>query len=285
MKISAAVLFLICIPMFVSCSKFRSAGESRVPAPADQPDPVVSADSGTQSLSPELQKLQRVLAALPERTQQGIRNGDPGEFLADLHAVLAADTYDLLRLVDKKHFLAADYAPADIVPLVKNPHYAISRGDLALRKPAEAALVLMADAAKADGITLLASSTYRSYAYQEIVYARNVREMGKEAADRESAAPGTSQHQLGAVVDFGSISDEFAETAAGRWLDANAARFGWSLSFPQGYEDVTGYRWECWHFRYVGVPAVEFQRKWFSNIQQFMLEFIDAWRADSDSIG
>ena len=61
-------------------------------------------------------------------------------------------------------------------------------------------------------------------------------------------------------------------------LAENAGDYGWSLSFPDGYEDVTGYRWECWHFRYLGIPAVEFQRKWFSDVQQFMLEFIHAWK-------
>ena len=79
-------------------------------------------------------------------------------------------------------------------------------------------------------------------------------------------------------MDFGSITDEFAQTKQGRWLSANAGTYGWSLSFPDGYEDVTGYRWECWHYRYIGVEAVEFQRKWFSDVQQFMLEFIHAWR-------
>ena len=126
---------------------------------------------------------------------------------------------------------------------------------------------------------MVASSTYRSYDYQKTVYERNVRQMGKEAADRESAAPGTSQHQLGTVVDFGSITDEFIETPAGQWLDKNASDYGWSLSFPQGYEDVTGYRWECWHYRYIGTEATAFQKKWFSNIQQFMMEFIHAWKS------
>ena len=112
------------------------------------------------------------------------------------------------------------------------------------------------------------------------MYNRNVREMGQAAADRESARPGTSQHQLGTVIDFGSITDDFADTKAGKWLAENAASFGWSLSFPQGYEDVTGYRWECWHYRYIGKKAADFQKKWFSDVQQFMLEFIDAWKKD-----
>ncbi len=234
-----------------------------------------------QLSSQEMNKLQRVIASLPIRTQQGIANGDPAEFVADLEAVLAADTDGLLVLVDKQHPLPEGYAPADIVALEQNDAYLLNRSDLSLRVPVEQALRRMALAAKEDGITLLASSTYRSYDYQVTVYERNVRQMGQTAADRESARPGTSQHQTGTVVDFGSITDEFADTAAGKWLAANAASFGWSLSFPQGYEDVTGYRWECWHYRYIGEEAAAFQKKWFSDVQQFMLEFIDAWKKDS----
>lgn len=249
--------------------------------------PIVQNGSGAEEskaaaslnqLSSDVQKLQRVFAALSQRTRDGIVNGSPEEFLADLHRVLAADTQDLLTLVDKQHYLAADFVPADIVALKPNDFYLLNRNDLALRTPVEAGLRKMAAAAKKEGINLVVSSTYRSYDYQKNLYERNVRQLGKAVADRESAPPGASQHQLGVAVDFGSITDEFAQTKQGRWLAANAGTYGWSLSFPDGYEDVTGYRWECWHYRYIGVEAVEFQRKWFSDVQQFMLEFIHAWR-------
>ena len=229
-------------------------------------------------MASEIEKLQRVFDSLSQRTRDGIVNGDAQEFLADLQRVLASDTDDLLTLVDKQHYLAADFVPADIVALKPNDFYLLNRNDLSLRLPVEKALRKMALAAKEDGINLVVSSTYRSYDYQKNLYERNVRQLGKAVADRESAPPGASQHQLGVAVDFGSISDEFAQTKQGRWLAENAGDYGWSLSFPDGYEDVTGYRWECWHFRYVGVAAVEFQRKWFSDVQQFMLEFIHAWK-------
>ena len=76
------------------------------------------------------------------------------------------------------------------------------------------------------------------------------------------------------------MDDAFDKTPAGKWVYENASKYGWSLSFPQGYEHVTGYRWECWHFRYIGKPAVDFQKKWFSNIQQFMIEFLDLWKSE-----
>ncbi|MGI5173608.1 M15 family metallopeptidase [Treponema sp. OMZ 840] len=203
-------------------------------------------------------------------------------FLADLEEVLASDTEDLLIRVDKNVYLDENYVPASLVALTPETaqagSYVIHRADLSLRAPVEKELSRMAKAAREEGITLVVSSTYRSYAYQKKVYERNVTQMGKEAADRESARPGASQHQLGTVIDFGSITDEYAKTPAGKWLYENAGKYGWSLSFPDGYEYITGYRWECWHYRYVGPLAVRFQEKWFNNVQQHMIEFIHAWK-------
>lgn len=200
------------------------------------------------------------------------------EFLSDLYEVLQDDKDDLLVLTDKKHYLDKDFVPKDLILLTKNSDYNLNKDGMELRLPVEKVLRKMAIDAKNQGYKLLVSSCYRSYDYQKKVYERNVRQLGQKEADRVSAKPGTSQHQLGVAIDFGSITDEFAETATGKWLAANAANYGFSLSFPKDYEEVTGYIWECWHYRYVGVKAVEFQKKWFNNIQQYMIEFIYAWK-------
>lgn len=210
-------------------------------------------------------------------------NAQSSEFLLDLQNVLQKDTENLLLLVDKENHLSPSFIPDDILPLSQNKSYKINRDGLSLRRCAEESLEKMAAAARADGVTLIVSSSYRSYEYQEKVYERNVRELGKEAADRESAMPGASQHQLGTAVDFGSITDAFADTAAGKWLSVHAEEYGWSLSFPQGYESVTGYRWESWHYLYIGKEAAAFQTKWFGGIQHYMIEFIDAWKKQASS--
>ncbi|MDR0550529.1 MAG: M15 family metallopeptidase [Spirochaetaceae bacterium] len=215
-------------------------------------------------------------AAIPEAFAQKILGFNEAIFLSALEAATTGDAY-LHLLVDKKHpLIPLGYAPADLVEL-HNGTYQVSRAGLMLRRDAEKALAAMAAAAQADGVTLTASSAYRSYKYQVEVYARNVRENGQAAADRESARPGYSQHQTGLAVDFGSITDAFAGTAAGKWMAVNAPRFGWSISFPDGYEAVTGYRWESWHFRYVGIPLAEFITVWFAGIQQYALQFIYEW--------
>jgi D-alanyl-D-alanine carboxypeptidase len=196
-------------------------------------------------------------------------------FMDDLRACLVPDRH-LRELVDKQRPLPSNYAPADLVVL-KGGSYRVNREGMTMRKAAAESLSDMAAAARAEGITLLVSSAYRSYEYQEQVYNRIVREMGREAADRESARPGYSQHQTGLTADFGSIDDSFAQTTAGRWMTANAGRFGWSLSYPNGYEAVTGYRWESWHYRYVGVPLASFIDRYFDGIQQYALRFLYEW--------
>ena len=149
-----------------------------------------------------------------------------------------------------------------------------------LRRKAEAALEEMAAAAKASGITLTVSSAYRSYQYQIGSFQRWTSRLGLKEAERVSARPGRSQHQLGLVVDFGSISNAFAETEAGKWVASNAGRFGFSLSYPRGYEDLTGYSWESWHYRYVGRELAAFIGVWFNGIQQYALRFIHEWETD-----
>lgn len=257
-----AVFFL-----FSACSKSKGG--------ADSPD------GAARSVSPEILKLEKTFAALSPRCRDAISNGNPAEFLADLEKVLVTERDDIFLLVDKKHYLPDGYVPKNLVPLVKNEHYSISRNDLSLCDYVEAALVELSEAAKKDGIRLLVSSTYRSFEYQTRLFNRYVAQDGMEQALRYSAPPGTSQHQMGVAIDFGSIDDSFAKTKEGMWLAKNAEKYGWSLSFPEGFEDVTGYMWECWHFRYLGKEACAFQKKWFSDIQQYMLEFIDSWKSQS----
>ena len=235
-------------------------------------------------LDPEVEKLNRVLMSMTDRCKEAIPNGDPAEFLADLHKVLEvekafpSDDLSLYYLIDKTHKVGADYEPKHLKKLVANDDYIINKTTLSLRQDAADALAEMGRAAKKDGVTLDVSSTYRSYETQERTFNYWVSVDGLEEAERESARPGTSQHQLGAAVDFGNIEDSYALTDGCKWLNKHSQEYGWSLSFPQGYEDITGYRWECWHFRYIGIEACRFQKKWFSDIQQFMFEFIDAWK-------
>ena len=268
--------FLFITFALTGCAKPKTSAAAQEPAQESVQEPV--------KLDPQIEKLNRVLMSMTDRCKAAIPNGDPNEFLADLNKVLeiekafSQDDLSLYYLIDKKHTVSADYEPTHLRKLVQNNDYIINKTTLSLREDAADALAEMGRAAKRDGVTLDVSSTYRSYETQERTFNYWVSVDGLEEAERESARPGTSQHQLGAAVDFGNIEDSYALTDGCKWLNAHAAEYGWSLSFPQGYEDITGYRWECWHFRYIGVEACKFQNKWFGDIQQFMFEFIDAWK-------
>ncbi len=134
-------------------------------------------------------------------------------------------------------------------------------------------LLAMNEAAKQEGLSLLISSTYRSYEYQKMLFNRYVERDGLEEAERYSARPGHSQHQLGTVIDFGSIDETFAETPEGKWLYTNAWKYGFSLTYPKGLEDLTGYMWESWHYRYITPAGTEMEREFFLGIQEYLLRF------------
>ncbi|MGG0642346.1 M15 family metallopeptidase [Sporosarcina gallistercoris] len=131
-------------------------------------------------------------------------------------------------------------------------------------KEARAAFEEMAAEAKLSSFNLTAFSTYRSYDYQVTLYNRYADRDGVEAADRYSARPGYSEHQTGLAFDIGEVNHEkhwasssFGSTEAGKWLLANAHRYGFILRYPNHKEQITGYMHEAWHYRYVGKPLAE----------------------------
>ncbi len=107
------------------------------------------------------------------------------------------------------------------------------------------------------GLNLYISSGYRSYSLQEDLYSGYVLRDGKEAADTYSARAGHSEHQTGLAFDLNSISDEFTNTPEGKWVHENAWRYGLILRYPYGKDDITGYKHESWHLRYVGKELAE----------------------------
>lgn len=219
--------------------------------------------------------LEPLLGALPLEARSAIK-ANPQGFLQSAIAVVESRPLNWV-LVDKERGLSPEFVPEDLIPLeeISGPLVVNRQGMLLERRTAEA-LAEMAEAAAGEGVTLDVSSAYRSYDYQTGLFDRHVSQLGMEEASRVSARPGHSQHQLGTVVDFGSITLAFADTAAGRWLAREAWRFGFSLSYPEGAEEITGYSYEPWHFRYLGTDATLLERNYFAGMQQWMLEFLDS---------
>ena len=183
--------------------------------------------------------------------------------LASPTPAAACGPSDILFLVDKDHALPPDYVPPDLVTVRAPDASPGAPTTVQLRKVAADAMTQMLTDARAQSINLLAQSGYRSYDYQAQVYGNEVQTFGQAKADSESARPGHSEHQLGLAMDFTTralgydLNDSFAATPEGRWLAQSAARYGFVLSYPQGKDALTGYTYEPWHYRYIGVDATQ----------------------------
>lgn len=169
---------------------------------------------------------------------------------------------DIMAPLNKLNYLAADCEPNDLVAI---PGARTAVGTQYMRSFAAEALLELMDAASADGYDLYAVSGYRSYQAQVSAYESNRAACGGsyECADRVSARPGHSEHQLGTTMDVSSPSagfglESFRGTAEADWVEANAWRFGFVVSYPAGTEHITGYDYEPWHIRWIG--KVEAQR-------------------------
>ena len=216
-----------------------------------------------------------VVSQLPENMQGGILD-NMDDFKADLAGVLEEESRFFI-IADKSHLLSADYDPGELVSL-DGKGIKVNKKGMKLEKVTFEALKKMLDDSSREGLFLMVSSAYRDYKYQVGLYNYYISKYGKEKTDTFSAPPGASQHQLGTVVDFNDVENTFAGTKEEKWLTDNAWKYGFSLSFPKGYEDVTGYSWESWHFRYVTKAGAAFQKKYFNNIQHYMLLFLDSYR-------
>jgi D-alanyl-D-alanine carboxypeptidase len=165
-----------------------------------------------------------------------------------------------------------DYSPADIIN-VPVAHDNPPR----MRKSAGDWLVKMFAAAKKEGAgEMQIQSAWRPYDVQVSVYAGWVSSLGKKQADLQSARPGFSEHQTGLAVDISpvplscALAACFGQTKQGKWLAANAWRFGYLLRYPKDKTPVTGYTYEPWHFRYIGqILATELHDKHVTTLEEF----------------
>jgi D-alanyl-D-alanine carboxypeptidase len=141
-----------------------------------------------------------------------------------------------------------------------------------MRPDAASALQQMfADYKAQSGTQLTVVSPYRSYGTQVSTYNSWVTRLGQAQADRQSARPGYSEHQTGLAVDIDTATSQaFGSTPAGIWLAQNSWKYGFVVRYQQGQESITGYEYEPWHFRFVGIPlATELQKDGFPPLETF----------------
>jgi|GEM_PF-605699 hypothetical protein len=139
-----------------------------------------------------------------------------------------------ILIANKTYGLPSDYNPGKILPDAQSAFDA-----------------MQADAKKA-GLSLWICSGFRSYTYQNTLYNNYVARDGKAKADTYSARPGHSEHQTGLAMDINNASDSFNNTKEAKWIAENCYKYGFILRYPQGKQDITGYKYESWHVRYLG---------------------------------
>lgn len=179
-------------------------------------------------------------------------------------AVVIANPNDYHCIVNRKYNLPSDYEPDDLVK-VSIPFAQRSEEVKYMRKDANDALNEMFAAAKEEaGFELYGASGYRSYNIQKSLFSGNAQRKGSIAeANKTSALPGQSEHQLGLAMDITSesmnftLSDSFYDTPEGKWVTDNCHRFGFIIRYPANKEAITGYMYEPWHCRYVGKELAE----------------------------
>ena len=143
--------------------------------------------------------------------------------------------------------------PQDFIPTNPDQPVNADRSSTCLDKTLMSAWNTMLKDATAKGLNIYIASGYRSYNYQVNVYNRYVKSDGAAVADTYSSRPGNSEHQTGLCFDLNTIEDSFQYTNEGKWVNDNCYKYGFCIRFRKGKDSASGYQYESWHLRYVGV--------------------------------
>lgn len=172
------------------------------------------------------------------------------DFYKDINTLYNPTTYDFL--INKNNKLTSNYIPNDLETI--DLKYACK--DKYLRHEAKINFENMAKEAQKKEFNIIAVSTYRSFEYQNKLYNNYVLDKGFYYADMASARAGHSEHQTGLAVDVADKSldyNNFENTKEFSWMKENSYKYGFILRYPKGMFHITGFKYEPWHYRYVGV--------------------------------
>ena len=170
------------------------------------------------------------------------------------------DPTDVLILVNKQN--KAPTVPVTLVKPDVTPTKPSVADNIYMRPEAARALEALFAGAAEDGITLYATSGFRSYSTQKAIFDRKAAERGEQTANRSVAKPGYSEHQTGLAMDIEGettlgtgLTAAFGESPEGIWVAEHCHEYGFIIRYPKDKTSITGYIYEPWHIRYVGVEA------------------------------
>lgn len=176
-------------------------------------------------------------------------------------------------LVNKYTYLPSNYVPNDLILLDRS----YSRDNMYLVKEAAISFKKMYTAAIKDGYKIRIMSSYRSYEYQRDLYDKYVKIDGKKEADAYSARPGFSEHQTGLCVDIddGVINYQlFEKSRSYLWMKKNSYKYGFIERYPKNKENITGYSYESWHYRYVGKEIAKYIHQNNITLDEYVAMFL-----------
>lgn len=179
-----------------------------------------------------------------------------------------------LMLVNKFNYLDENYAPDDIVKVSVQFAY----GDNEIKKEVYEKFRSMYNDAKKEGLYLIITSSYRDYNFQKELWDSYANQKGDEWADSVSARAGYSEHQTGYTLDivtYNANMSSFETTDEFKWLQDNAYKYGFILRYPKDKEDITGYSYESWHYRYVGKDVATKIKKLGITFDEYYAYFIE----------
>lgn len=179
-----------------------------------------------------------------------------------------------LMLVNKFNYLDENYAPDDIVKVSMQFAY----GDNEIKKEVYEKFRSMYNDAKKEGLYLIITSSYRDYNFQKELWDSYANQKGDEWADSVSARSGYSEHQTGYTLDivtYNANMSSFEKTDEFKWLQDNAYKYGFILRYPKDKEDITGYSYESWHYRYVGKDVATKIKKLGITFDEYYAYFIE----------
>ena len=183
-------------------------------------------------------------------------------------------TYSVDVLANKYNKLDENFEPDNLV--LVNSSYVKGNNKEYLSAEAKNAFELMAEEAKKEGKYLLVNSAYRSYSTQQDIYDTYLRLYGKTYVDNYVALPGYSEHQTGLALDVAARGyNVFKTSPEYKWMLENAYKYGFILRYPENKQNITGYKNETWHFRYVGIDAAKYIQENKITYEEYYVMFLD----------
>ena len=222
-----------------------------VPDVTDEPKQPDEPDEPEEPEAPEAQKPD------PEKNPP---QGDGSDYGVPIVSTLTADDGNLLVLVNKEYTISRDYYPTDMVDIDGSLS---TNQNLKVKREAYDAYLAMLKDAQAEGLNFCICSAYRGFEVQESLYYNSLASNGKEYTDKMFAYPGRSEHHTGYAIDVTSasmnwgLSQDYADYPDGAWIAEHCDEYGFIIRYPKGKEDITGYMYEPWHIRYVGVEIAK----------------------------